>query len=73
VTHSPLKGTRPQNKTQKTLERLNDMVLSLSAKLVLSKLRVEQLNESLHTEGERKLKRRKTVEELRASRTSNKG
>merc|ERR1712070_161628 len=58
------------DKTQKTLERLSDTVLGLSAKLVLSNLRVKHLSESLHEEEGRKKKRRKVVDELRASGTS---
>jgi len=52
---------------QKTLERLSDTVLGLSAKLVMSNLRVKHLSESLHKEEGRKRKRRKVVDELRAS------
>merc|ERR1712070_722608 len=58
------------DKTQKTLERLSDTVLGLSAKLVLSDLRVKHLSESLRKEEGRKKKRRKVVDELRASGTS---
>lgn len=60
-------SARSDNKTQKTLERLSDTVLGLSAKLVLSNLRVKHLSESLHKEEGRKRKRRKVVDELRAS------
>jgi hypothetical protein len=60
-------SARSDNETQKTLERLGDTVLSLSAKLVLSNLRVKHLGESLHEQEGRKKKRRKVVDELRAS------
>lgn len=55
------------NKTRKTLERLSDTVLGLSAKLVFSNLRVKHLGGSLHGKEGRKKKRRKVVDELRAS------
>merc|ERR1712070_1024832 len=58
------------DKTQKTLERLSDTVLGLSAKLVLSNLRAKHLSESLREEEGRKKKSRKVVDELRASGTS---
>ena len=54
-------------KTQKTLQRLGDTVLGLSAKLVLANLRVKHLSESLYEEEGRKKKRRKVVDELRES------
>ena len=60
-------AARSDEKTQKTLERLSDTVLGLSAKLVLSNLRVKHLGESLHEQEGRKKKRRKVVDELRAS------
>jgi membrane protein involved in colicin uptake len=55
------------NKTRETLERLSDTVLGLSAKLVLSNLRVKHFSESLREEEGRKKRRRKVVHELRAS------
>lgn len=58
------------DKTQKMLERLSGTVHGLSAKLVWSNLRVKHLSESLHEEEGRKKKRRKVVDELRASGTS---
>jgi hypothetical protein len=54
-------------KTQKTLGKLSDTVLGLSAKLVLANLRVKHLSESLRMEEGRKKRRRKVVDELRAS------
>lgn len=60
-------SARSDGKTQKTLERLSDTVLGLSAKLVLSNLRVKHLSESLHEQEERKKRKRKVIEELRAS------
>jgi len=63
-------SARSDEKTQKTLERLSDTVLGLSAKLVLSNLRVKHLSESLHKQEERKKRKRKVIEELRASGSS---
>jgi hypothetical protein len=63
-------SARSDDKTQKTLKRLCDTVLGLSAKLVLSNLRVKHLSESLHKQGERKKRKRKVIEELRASGSS---
>ena len=63
-------AARSDEKTQKTLERLSDTVLGLSAKLVLSNLRVKHLSESLNEQGERKKRKRKVIEELRASGSS---
>jgi AraC-like DNA-binding protein len=60
-------SARSDNKTQKTLERLSDAVLGLSAKLVLANLRVKHLSESLQDEEGRKKRRRKVVDELRVS------
>ena len=54
-------------KTQKTLQRLGDTVLGLSAKLVLANLRVKHLSESFYKEEGRKKKRRKVVDKLRES------
>lgn len=62
-----VESARSDNKTQETLGRLSDTVLGLSAKLVLSDLRVKRLSESLRQEEGRKKKRRKVVDELRAS------
>ena len=63
-------AARSDEKTQKTLERLSDTVLGLSAKLVLSNLRVKHLSESLNEQEERKKRKRKVIEELRASGSS---
>ena len=63
-------SARSDEKTQTTLERLSDTVLGLSAKLVLSNLRVKHLSESLHKQEERKKRKRKVIEELRASGSS---
>ena len=60
-------AARSEEKTQKTLEWLSDTVLGLSAKLVLSNLRVKHLSESLNEQEERKKRKRKVIEELRAS------
>ncbi|KAI6788227.1 hypothetical protein KC361_g9166 [Hortaea werneckii] len=60
-------SARSDKKTQKTLERLSDTVLGLSAKLVLSNLKVKHLSESLSDEKTRKKRKRKVTEELRAS------
>ena len=62
-----INSAHSDNKTRKTLERLSDTVLGLSAKLVLSDLRVKHLSESLHEEEGRKKKRRKVIDELRAT------
>ena len=47
-------AARSDEETQKTLESLSNTVLGLSAKLVLSSLRVKQLSESLHEQEERR-------------------
>jgi len=66
-------SARSDNKTQKSLERLerlSDTALGLSAKFWLSNLRVKHLSKFVHKEEGRKRKRRKVVDELRASRPS---
>lgn len=60
-------SAKGDKKTQKTLERLSDTVLGLSAKLVLSNLEVKHLSESLDDVKKRKKRKRKVVEDLRAS------
>lgn len=49
---------------------MSDTVLGLSAKLVLSNLRVKHLSESVHKQDEWKKRKRKVIEELRASGSS---
>ena len=60
-------SAKSDKKTQKTLERLSDTVLGLSAKLVLSNLEVKHLSETLNDEKKRKKRKRRFVEDLRAS------
>ena len=63
-------AARSDGKTQKTLDRLSDTVLGLLAKLMLSNLRVKHLSESLNEQEERKKRKRKVIDELRASGSS---
>jgi hypothetical protein len=54
-------------KTQRTLEKLSDTVLGLSAKLTLSRLRNKQLSTALRQEQKKKKRQEKGFEELRSS------
>lgn len=55
-------------KTQRTLEKLGDTVLGLSAKLTLSRLRNKQLGTALRLEQRKKKRQKKVFDELRSSR-----
>jgi len=59
--------TARDRKTRKTLEKLGDTVLGLSAKLTLSRLRNKQLGAALRQEQRKKKRQRKVIEELRSS------
>lgn len=52
---------------QKTLERLSDTVSGLSAKLMLSNLKVKHLNEALSNENKKKKRKRNIAEEIMMS------
>jgi hypothetical protein len=54
-------------KTQRTLEKLSDTVLVLSAKLTLSRLRNKQLGTALRQEQKKKKRQKKVFEELRSA------
>jgi transcription-repair coupling factor (superfamily II helicase) len=54
-------------KTQRTLEKLSDTVLGLSAKLTLSRLRNKQLGTALRQEQKKKKRQKKVFEELRSA------
>jgi hypothetical protein len=54
-------------RTRRTLEKLGDTVLSLSAKLTLSRLRNKQLGAALRQEQRKKKRQKKVIEELRSS------
>lgn len=60
-------AARSDKKTQKTLRKLGDTVLGLSARLTLSELRTKQLDAALRHEKKRRKRPKKVVEELRAS------
>lgn len=52
---------------QRTLEKLGDTVLGLSAKLTLSRLRNKQLDAAFRQEKKKRKRQKKVVEELRSS------
>lgn len=54
-------------RTRRTLDKLRDAVLGLSAKLTLSRLRNKQLSTALRLEQKKKKRQRKVLEELRSS------
>lgn len=65
VLNSSVAGS--DRKTQRTLMKLSDTVLGLSAKLTLSRLRNKQLGTALRQEQKRKKRQKKVFEELRSS------
>jgi hypothetical protein len=65
VLNSSVAGS--DRKTQRTLEKLSDTVLGLSAKLTLSKLRNKQLGTALRQEQKKKKRQKKVFEELRSA------
>ena len=54
-------------RTRRTLDKLGDAILGLSAKLTLSRLRNKQLETALRLEQKKKKRQRKVLEELRSS------
>lgn len=58
---------RSDREMQRTLEKLGDTVLGLSAKLTLSRLRNKQLDAAFRQEKKKRKRQKKVVEELRSS------
>jgi hypothetical protein len=65
VLNSTVAGS--DRKTQRTLEKLGDTVLGLSAKLTLSRLQNKQLDTALRLEQRKKKRQKRVFEELRSS------
>ena len=65
VLNSTVAGS--DRKTQRTLKKLGDTVLGLSAKLTLSRLQNKQLDTALRLEQRKKKRQKKVFDELRSS------